>query len=89
MLTDEADHMEKGVVSRKNSNSSNSSDSSSDSGSENNVEDPWAIVELVDDSQKWAGKLIIPVKSDYRLLTTRSISIYRHDHQCKSSSSVH
>lgn len=61
--TDVDDRMEKGVGSRKPStSSSDSSDSSSDSGLENGAFDPWAIVELIDDSEKWAGKLQLVLK---------------------------
>lgn len=52
--------IEQGLPSRKSSISSESSESSTDTDPhlETNVEDPWAIVELVDDSEKWAGKFL-------------------------------
>ncbi|KZS21381.1 Sodium-dependent phosphate transporter [Daphnia magna] len=48
------DLMEKGVDSRRTSSSSSSSSDDSDSAIAANADDPWAIVELVDDSEKWA-----------------------------------
>ena len=52
---DIADRMEKGENDDRTSSASSSDDT--DSGLEANVEDPWAIVELVDDSEKWKGKV--------------------------------
>jgi hypothetical protein len=56
----DTDLMEKGHGSRRSSSSSSSSDDSSNSDSNlaANVDDPWAIVELVDDSEKWKGALL-------------------------------
>jgi hypothetical protein len=55
------DDMEKGHDSSRRSSSSSSSSSSSDEDSDDalatNVDDPWAIVEMVDDSEKWKGAL--------------------------------
>jgi sodium-dependent phosphate cotransporter len=55
------DDMEKGHDSSRRSSSSSSSSSSSDEDSDvalaTNVDDPWAIVEMVDDSEKWKGAL--------------------------------
>ena len=52
---DIADRMEKGENDDRTSSASSSDDT--DSGLEANVEDHWAIVELVDDSEKWKGKV--------------------------------
>ncbi len=54
--------MEKGSRSSRRSSSSSSSSEDSDAALATNVNDPWAIVELVDDSEKWKGAL------DYRIL---------------------
>ena len=53
----DTDLMEKGHGSRRSSSSSGDS-SNSDSNLAANVDDPWAIVELVDDSEKWKGALL-------------------------------
>lgn len=47
------DLMEKGIDSRRTSLSSDDTDSAMAA----NTDDPWAIVELTDDSEKWAGML--------------------------------
>lgn len=36
----------------------NSISNSTDTGLEDNTEDPWAIVELPDNSVRWSGKLV-------------------------------
>lgn len=60
-VMNDQDDMEKGHDSSRRSSSSSSSSSSSDEDSDDalatNVDDPWAIVEMVDDSEKWKGAL--------------------------------
>lgn len=50
--------MEKGLERQTSTSSSSSSDSDSDSDLQANVDDPWAIVEMTDDSEKWEGSFL-------------------------------
>ena len=56
----DADLMEKGHDSSRRSSSSSED---SDSALATNVNDPWAIVELIDDSEKWKGSLAYHIKN--------------------------
>lgn len=72
------DLMEKGVDSRRTSSSSSSDDS--DSAIAANADDPWAIVELVDDSEKWAGMLQKMLALVHKETIYRNV-IFHHESQ--------